>query len=166
MKGNRAFRILFIIKKQTGFAWNFLENLRRCLSPLFQCTLFLMFPLFQKYFKPQVRTNKMVNSVFYHPCPSILASRIQPFIFFKFLRALSLSRMFVEFSTMLHILPCAICVKNFKSMVFAFLENALNLGIFTHAHVPHSNFQAELFGNLFPSTAERGGENHELHYQN
>ena len=73
MKGNRAFRILFITKKETGFAWNFLEtpmqNVQRFPSPLFQYTLFLMFPLFQKYLKPQVRTNKIVNSVVYHACP-------------------------------------------------------------------------------------------------
>ena len=48
---------------------------------LFQRTLFLMFPHFQKYLNPQVRTNKLVNSVFYHPCPSRLASGIHPFIF-------------------------------------------------------------------------------------
>ena len=29
-------------------------------------------------------------------------------------------------------------------MVFTFLENALDLGIFTHAHVLHSELQAEL----------------------
>ena len=40
-----------------------------------------MFPHFQKYLNPQVRTKKLVNSVFYHPCPSRLASRIHPFIF-------------------------------------------------------------------------------------
>ena len=51
-------------------------------------------------------------------------------------------------------------------MVFAFLENALNLGIFTHAPVPQSKLQAEIFENLFPPTAERGGENYDLLYQN
>ena len=30
-------------------------------------------------------------------------------------------------------------------MVFIFLENALNLDIFTHALVPHSKLQAECF---------------------
>ena len=35
-------------------------------------------------------------------------------------------------------------------MVFTFLENALNLGIFTHVPVPHSKLQAEFFENLFP----------------
>ena len=51
-------------------------------------------------------------------------------------------------------------------MVLTFLENALNLGIFTHAAVPHSKLQAEFFENLFPPTAERGGENYDLLYQN
>ena len=51
-------------------------------------------------------------------------------------------------------------------MVFAFLENVLNLGIFTNAPVSHSKLQAELFDNLFPPTAERGKENYDLLYQN
>ena len=42
-----------------------------------------MFPLFQKYLNPQVRTNKLVNSVVYHPCPSRLASGIHPYFFFS-----------------------------------------------------------------------------------
>ena len=64
---------------------------------LFQHTLFLMFPIFQKYLNPQVRTNKLVNSVVYHPCPLKLASGMHPY-FFKLLRVLSLSRMLVELS--------------------------------------------------------------------
>ena len=51
-------------------------------------------------------------------------------------------------------------------MVFTLLENALNLGIFTHAPVPHSKLQTQFFENLFPPTAERGGENYDLLYQN
>ena len=35
-------------------------------------------------------------------------------------------------------------------MVFTFLEDALNLWIFTHALVPHAKFYVELFENLFP----------------
>ena len=50
--------------------------------------------------------------------------------------------------------------------MFTFLGNALNLGIFTHAPVPHSKLQAEFFENLFPPTAERSGENYDLVYQN
>ena len=34
-------------------------------------------------------------------------------------------------------------------MVFTFLENALNLWIFSHAPVPHSKLQVEVFENLF-----------------
>ena len=51
-------------------------------------------------------------------------------------------------------------------MVLIFLQNALNLGIFTHVPVLHSELQAEFFENLFPPTAERGGENYDLLYQN
>ena len=56
--------------------------------------------------------------------------------------------------------------KHFKFIVFTFLENALNIGIFIHAPVPHTKRQAEFFENLFPPTAERGGENYDLLYQN
>ena len=51
-------------------------------------------------------------------------------------------------------------------MVFTFLENALNLGIFTNAPVPYSKLQTKFFENLFPPTAERGGESFVLLYQN
>ena len=63
-----------------------------------------------------------------------------------------------------YIPPCV--WKSFSFMVFAFLENALDLGIFTHAHIPHSKFQADFFENLFPPTAETGRQNYELLYQN
>ena len=51
-------------------------------------------------------------------------------------------------------------------MVFFSLENALNLDTFTHAPIPHSKLQTELFENLFPPIAERGIENYDLLYQN
>ena len=35
-------------------------------------------------------------------------------------------------------------------MVFPFLENALNLRVFTHTPVPHSKLQVEFFENIFP----------------
>ena len=54
----------------------------------------------------------------------------------------------------------------FKFMVFTFMENAFNLGIFIYVPVPHSKFQAELFANLFLPTAERVGENYDLLSQN
>ena len=50
-------------------------------------------------------------------------------------------------------------------MMFTFLENALNLDIFTHALILHSKIQAEFFENRFPPTVERGGENYDLLYQ-
>ena len=68
-------------------------------------------------------------------------------------------------------------------MEFTFLENALPRGIFTHAP-PHSEvapkFLSSLprqketthsprqysFENLFPRTAEKGGGNYDLFYQN
>ena len=53
-----------------------------------------------------------------------------------------------------------------KFMMFIFIENALNLCIFTHAPVPHSNHQAEFYENLFPPTVESGGENYDLLHQN
>ena len=66
--------------------------------------------------------------------------------------------MLVEFS-----LTCIfhhVWEKFLKFMVFTFLS------IFTIAPVPHSKLQAEFFENLFPPTAERGGENYDLLYQN
>ena len=74
-----------------------MQSVQRSLSLLFQSTLFVMFPLFQKYLNPQVRSNKLVNSVVYHSCSSWLASGIHPFIFLKSL-GFYLSRMLVEFS--------------------------------------------------------------------
>ena len=68
-------------------------------------------------------------------------------------------------------------------MVFTFLENTSNKDIFTHVppesklapkflsshprqkEITHS-FRQQFFKNLFPPTAERGGENYDLLYQN
>ena len=110
---------------------------------------FLLFPLFQKYLNPQVRTSKLVNSVVYHPCPSRLASGIHPFIFiwrpYGFTSFQNACWIFSD----LYIPPCL--GKSFQFMVFTFPENALNLCIFTHAPVPHSKLQVEFFKNLFPA---------------
>ena len=103
-----------------------------------------MFPLFQKYLNSYVRNNKLVNNVVYHSCLSMLASGKHPY-FFKLPRVLSLSRMLVEFSD-LYIPPCV--EKLFQFMVFT-LENALNLGIFTHSPVTHSKLQEQFFENMF-----------------
>ena len=59
------------------FCWEYVIPL----NLLFQRTLFLMFPYFRKYINPQVRNNKLVNSVFCHLWPSRLTSGIHPFIF-------------------------------------------------------------------------------------
>ena len=111
-----------------------------------------MFPLFQKYLNTQVRTNKLVKSVIYHLCPSILASGTHPY-FLKLLRVLSPSRMLVQFSD-LYIPPCV--GKNSQFMMFT-LENELNLCIFTHTPVLHSKLQVHFSENLFPARAKNKG---------
>ena len=55
----------------------------------------------QKYLNPQIRTNKLVNSIFYHPCPSRLASGDTSFHISLNSLGFYISRMFAEFS-----LPC------------------------------------------------------------
>ena len=134
--------------------------MQRKLNLLFQRTLFLMFLLFQKYLNPQVRNNELVNSVVYYSCPSRLASGKHPY-FFKLIRVLSLSRMLVELSD-LYITACV--VKLFQFMLFT-LENALNLGFFTHAPVTHSKLQVQYFENMFPPWPRtRGGGKYDLLY--
>ena len=103
-------------------------------------------PSFSKISNPNIRTTKLVNSVFYHPCSSRLASGIH----FIFLTDLSLSRMLSLTCILLHVEE-----NFFQFMVFTFLENALNLCIFTHAPVPHSKLQREFFKNLFPPRRKR-----------
>ena len=114
----------------------------------------LMFPLFQKYLNSQVRTNKLVNSVVYHPFPSRLASGIHPY-FLNLLGVLFLSRMLVEFSD-LYIPPCVEKKIFIYFMVFQ-LKNALNLCIFTHALVHHSKLRVQFFENLFSQRPRRKG---------
>ena len=106
-----------------------------------------MFLLFQKYLNPQVRTNKLVNSVVHHLCSSRLASEIHTYLF-KLLRVLSLSEMLVEF--------CLTCIFHHvweKFMVIK-LENALNLCIFIHTPVLHLKLKILIFQNLFSPTAK------------
>ena len=50
-------------------------------------------------------------------------------------------------------------------MIFTFLENELNLCIFTHSPVPHSKLQADFLKICFPQ-AKRDGENYDSLYQN
>ena len=56
--------------------------------------------------------------------------------------------------------------KNFQFIVFTFLENALNLRLFTHASVPHSKLQVDFFENLFLPKGENGGGKYDLLYYN
>ena len=134
------------------FSWN--PNRKwteTSLNLLFQRTLFLMFSIFQKYFNPQVRNNKLVYSVVYHPCPSRLASMITSF-------HISLNSLGFYLSpecllNFLYLLYFAFHI--FQCMVLKFLENSLNLCIFTHAPCPHSKIHLEFFENLFP-TARKG----------
>ena len=90
--------------------------------------------------------------------------------------------MLVEFSLKLVYIPPSVG-KIFKLIVFTFLENLLNQGIFTHVP-PHSKLASKFlslhprqkeithlprqhfFENLFPPTAERSGGNYDLFYQN
>ena len=134
------------------FLETIIQTVQRSLNLLFQSTLYLMFPLFQKHLNTQVRANKLVNSVVYHPCPSILASRIHPYpYFFKLLKGfISLQHARWIFSDLY--IPSRVG-KLFQFMVFT-LENALNLCIFTHTPVPHSKSQVQFFENLCPSGAK------------
>ena len=78
-----VFRIIFsgVSQSKSEFSGNpntkFIEVPQSSIST----QLFLMFSLFQKYLNPQVRTNKIGNSIVYNPCPSRLALRIHYFIF-------------------------------------------------------------------------------------
>ena len=137
------------------FLETLIQTVQRSLNLLFQSTLFLMFPLFQKYLNPQVRANKLVNSFVYHPCPSILASSIHPYPYvFKLLKGfISLQHACWILSDLY--IPSRMG-KLFQFMVFT-LENALNLCIFTHAPVPHSKLQLQFFENLCPRRAKNKG---------
>ena len=79
----------------------------------------------------QTVVNTMVTSVVYLLCPRAYILSY----FIKLLRDLSLSGMVV--ACMFH----QVREKFSEFMVFTFLENALNLHIFTHALIPHSKFQ-------------------------
>ena len=112
-----------------------------------------MFPPFQKHLNPQVRTNKMVNNVVYHPCLSRLASSIHLSFFFKLRRVLSLQNACWIFSS-LYIPPCI--GKNFQIMVFTLRENALNRFLLI-PQFPTQNSRQKFLKICF-SQDERGGE--------
>ena len=127
------FLLLKTVKKQRDFAGNFLEtsiqSIQRCLNPLFQYTHFLMFPLFQRYLNPNVRTKQCCLP------PLFFKIFLKDTSFYISLRVLSLQNGCWIFSSLF--IPS--CVGNiFKSMVFTFLEIASNLGIFTHIPISHS----------------------------
>ena len=101
--------------------------------------------------------------------------------FYKLPRALSLSRMLVEFFSNFYIPPCV--GKIIKFMELTFLENPLIWGIFTRTprhsklapkFLPSRPRQKKIthfprqqsFENLFPLTIESGGGNYDLLYQN
>ena len=124
-----------------------MQSVKRSLNLLFQHTHFLMFSLFQKYFNPQVRTNKLVNSVVYHLCLSILASGIHPY-FFKLLRfylcpECLFSFLWLKYSTM--------CGKKFPiygAHIRKWIESM-------HFYpVPHPKLQVQFFENLFHPRAK------------
>ena len=82
---------------KTSMVGKLLHNiLNRCQNVAFS-TISISFLFFKNISTSQVRTNKLVNKVVYHPCPSRLASGIYSY-FFKLLRVLSLSRMLTELS--------------------------------------------------------------------
>ena len=97
----------------------------------------------------------MVNSVVYHPCTSRVTSRIHFFHIPLNYLGFYLSQ-FVELSLtgIFHL----VLETFFQFMVLTFLENALNLCIFTHTLVPDSKLQVELFENLFPPIRNRWGK--------
>ena len=118
--------------------------MQRRLNPLFQRTFFLSYFLFWRYINSQVRINKIVNIVGYYPCSSRLISRIHFHIFINS-SGLDLSpECLLNFLSNSYISQCA--GKVFKFMVFPLLENALNLGIFTHAS-SHSKLVSKLLSS-------------------
>ena len=80
------------------------------------------------------------NSVAYHACPSRLISSIHPFIFL----ITPYLGFYLSPECLLNSLCFSPCVrKTLRVLVFKFLENALNLCIFTHAPVPYLKLQVE-----------------------
>ena len=161
------YKILAICK------WNFLEipiqSIQKSLNLLFQCTMFLMFPLFKKYPGQNQQSGKQC-------CLPHLSFKISlkdtsfNISLNSLLRVLPLSTMLVAFShnaccifSNLCFSPCA--RKNFRVLVFTFLENALNLCIFTHAPVPSPQSRQNFLRICFAQD-ERGGGNYDLMLQN
>ena len=164
------------------FSCNPNASVQRCLKSLFQRSLSLLLPLCQRYLQAQVtRINKMLNSV-----NNALALQDQPHgyilsYFYKLLRALSLSRIHVEFSLKLiyftmsgknfqiycvHIPRKCIESNHFQSCPPSPLKTPKVLSIRSQAEGNYSFPQAAFLHKSFPPTAEMGEENYGLLYQN
>ena len=129
------------------FSWNSDTKCTEKPQSFILTHLFLMFPHFQKYLNPLVRTNKLVNSVFLPPLYFKISLRDTPFHLSLISLGFYHCTMLVEFS-----LTCIfqhVWEKFCQIIVLTFLENALNLCIFTHVSVPHSKLQVDSFENLF-----------------
>ena len=104
-----------------------------------------MFPLFQKNLKPQVIGKRCylpplpfkisLRDTSFHICLNSLGFYLSPECLLNF---------FLIWYSSINV------GKFFQFMVFTFLENALNLCIFTHAPALHSKLQVGFFENLFP----------------
>ena len=160
MKENRTFRSYSFYHQKTIIsrqAWQefFLKPQYKCeKEPKSSISLFpfLLPLLFQGYRNPQVRIRKkkltaLINNLVHQDQPQgyILS------YFYKLLRTSSLSRMLEEFS--LKLVYSTMVGKSFKSMVFTFIENALNLDIFTHTYFP---FHSKLSLSSYHHTLSRG----------
>ena len=130
------------------FSWNpNTKCIEKPQSSVSMCTLFLVFPLFQKYLNSQVKMKKIDKECCLPPLPFKISLRnTYIHISLNLLGFISLQNACWIFFD-LYIPPCV--GKLFQFMVFTFLENALNLCIFTHAPVLHSKPQVEFFENLF-----------------
>ena len=110
--------------------------MQRCLNPV-STSPFSVVLTFSRIFQPPGQDQQNgKHRVDYQPCSSRLASRIHPpfHISINSLELYLSPECVVNFLSNLYIPPCVGNI--FKFMVFTFVENALNLGIFTH--VPHS----------------------------
>ena len=141
--------------------------------------LFLLTPIFSGYLSSQVRINKLVNSVLYHPSPSFEIS-LKDTSFHISINSLGLYHSLQDACWISpHTFIFHHSVKNFKFMEFTFLENALIRGVFTHDPL-YSKFAPKFlssrarkkeitsspmvhsFKNLFPRTVERDGGNYDF----
>ena len=162
MKENRTLEFLLSPKNNKKadrlcmeFPWNSNTKCTKVPQPCISMHPFSDVPFFSKISQPHVTTNKMINSVVYHLCSS--QDYPQGYIlsyFFKLLRALPLSRILVEFS-----LTCIFHHVWKKKLIYCvhILRKCTDSPLKTPGR--------KCFENLFPSTAERGGENYDLLYQ-